>query len=573
MFFPARRTRSSSTPSRLGSQTSRACGLIDPLERRLLLAAAVAPVKSPVSTIDLVQSSYVPASKYVFKSNGYLTKPAAGDALDIALSYVRSNAASFGIAAADVGNPIVTSRYTDSGSGITHIYLRQQFNGLEVANADININVMRDGRISSIGCGFVAGLGSRFGPEPIAPALTLTTALNNAAQILSLDQVASPTVLIPSSGIDQRAVVRASALSLDDIPARLHYVATPTGAELAWDFIIRTTDNQHWYDTSISASSGKMLFTADWTDSFAAPGTIKPAGGASGSAQLSTGPETAAYSATYNVYPYPSTGPDSGGRTMVTDPWDLNSSQYGWHDTNGTSGGDDSTTAGNNVSAQDDTDANNSGGVRPSGGAFGGGGTGSLTFNYGLLLTDEPAVYLDAATVNLFYWNNILHDIHYRYGFTEAAGNFQLSNYGLGGLGNDRVQADAQDGSGTNNANFSTPVDGSSGRMQMFRWTSTTPSRDSDLDSGVIIHEYGHGVSNRLTGGPGNSSALNQTQSAGMGEGWSDWWALMLLQTDGSVAAQNSSIGIGTYVIGQPLSGSGIRRYRYSYDMTINPET
>ena len=27
------------------------------------------------------------------------------------------------------------------------------------------------------------------------------------------------------------------------------------------------------------------------------------------------------------------------------------------------------------------------------------------------------------------------------------------------------------------------------------------PDRDSDLDSGVIIHEYGHGFSNRLTGG------------------------------------------------------------------------
>ena len=26
--------------------------------------------------------------------------------------------------------------------------------------------------------------------------------------------------------------------------------------------------------------------------------------------------------------------------------------------------------------------------------------------------------------------------------------------------------------------------------------------RDGDIENGIIIHEYGHGVSNRLTGGP-----------------------------------------------------------------------
>ena len=62
---------------------------------------------------------------------------------------------------------------------------------------------------------------------------------------------------------------------------------------------------------------------------------------------------------------------------------------------------------------------------------------------------------------NLFYWNNIIHDVQYQYGFDEAAGNFQVNNYGRGGLGNDSVRAEAQDGAGTNNANFGTPPDGS----------------------------------------------------------------------------------------------------------------
>ena len=58
----------------------------------------------------------------------------------------------------------------------------------------------------------------------------------------------------------------------------------------------------------------------------------------------------------------------------------------------------------------------------------------------------------------------------YRHGFDEAAGNFQINNFGNGGLGNDPVNAEAQDGSGTDNANFATPADGSSPRMQMYLW-------------------------------------------------------------------------------------------------------
>lgn len=77
----------------------------------------------------------------------------------------------------------------------------------------------------------------------------------------------------------------------------------------------------------------------------------------------------------------------------------------------------------------------------------------------------------DVAVANLFYFNNVVHDALYRAGFEEQAGNFQVNNFGKGGLGNDPVNAEAQDGSGTDNANFSTPSDGSSPRMQMYLWT------------------------------------------------------------------------------------------------------
>ena len=57
------------------------------------------------------------------------------------------------------------------------------------------------------------------------------------------------------------------------------------------------------------------------------------------------------------------------------------------------------------------------------------------------------------AVQNLFYLNNVIHDKLYRHGFDELAGNFQINNFGKGGAGNDAVQAEAQDGGGTDNAN------------------------------------------------------------------------------------------------------------------------
>ena len=71
------------------------------------------------------------------------------------------------------------------------------------------------------------------------------------------------------------------------------------------------------------------------------------------------------------------------------------------------------------------------------------------------------------AVQNLFYLNNVMHDELKEHGFTPLQGNFE---------GNDPVNAEAQDGSGTDNANFSTPADGSSPRMQMYLWSNPAPT-------------------------------------------------------------------------------------------------
>jgi len=59
-----------------------------------------------------------------------------------------------------------------------------------------------------------------------------------------------------------------------------------------------------------------------------------------------------------------------------------------------------------------------------------------------------------------------MHDLFYLYGFDEESGNFQDSNISERGKGGDAVVANAQDGSGNNNANFATPPDGQTPRMR-----------------------------------------------------------------------------------------------------------
>lgn len=92
---------------------------------------------------------------------------------------------------------------------------------------------------------------------------------------------------------------------------------------------------------------------------------------------------------------------------------------------------------------------------------------------------------------------------------------------------------------------------------------------DGSLDNGIIAHEFGHGISNRLTGGPNNTSCLGNDEQ--MGEGWSDFFSLIMTQEPGDQGVDNR--GIGNFAAAQTISSKGIRRFPYSTDMTINPQT
>ncbi|HEX8187687.1 MAG TPA: M36 family metallopeptidase, partial [Pyrinomonadaceae bacterium] len=213
--------------------------------------------------------------------------------------------------------------------------------------------------------------------------------------------------------------------------------------------------------------------------------------------------------------------------------------------------GTSTVTTGNNVEAYLDTNADNAPDANNTTGLSNGHASSpTQDFTFPFSTTVDPRTQQAAVVTNLFYYNNVMHDFSYNLGFTETARNFQTNNYGRGGTGNDSVRAEAQDGSGTNNANFATPPDGSRPRMQQYLFTSPNPDRDSSVDSDVVYHEYGHGISNRLIGN--GSTALSGTQSGAMGEGWSDYWATTL----------NNDGVMGEYVT---LNNTrGIRRAAYT---------
>ncbi len=489
-----------------------------------------------------------------------------------------------------------------------------------------------------------------------------------------------------------------SSISQESIPVKLVWQRMEDGnVYLAWEVAIYEPSGQNYWITRVDAGNGNILDHNNLVVhcNFNHPQSSACKGHFPESEEIKLDESLSAASSQYRVFKEPIESPIHGSRTLVSDPADPVASPFGWHDTDGNPGAEYTITRGNNVHAYTDTDFNNLPDTdsSPDGGA-------SLIFDFPLDLTMPASTYRPAAVTNLFYWNNYLHDFAYQYGFDELNGNFQVNNYGNGGLGNDHVLAEAQDGSGINNANFATPSDGNSPRMQMFLWYSsndsvilnspappmvyesgsaafgpttfnvtgdlelvddnvdvttdaceplvgftagkiamidrrvctftskvkkaqdegaiaviicnnvsgppitmggsdpsiTIPSlmlsmedcdaikikmstntvnitmirgggeHDSDFDNGIIAHEYAHGISNRLTGGPGTVSCLFNSEQ--MGEGWSDFYALMTTWTGSA-----SNRGVGTYVLGQATSGNGIRPTRYSTDMSINPST
>ncbi|KAF2218306.1 fungalysin metallopeptidase [Elsinoe ampelina] len=425
---------------------------------------------------------------------------------------------------------VVTDHYTGDNQ-VSHVNFKQTANGLDIDNADFNVNV-KDGKVFSFGNSFYTGEIPSAAPIAKREAADPIDALKGVAAVLQVPISADAATVEAKEGKEIYAIKGATGIDAD-AEARLVYFQQADGSiKLTWRVETDISEVSNWLLTYIDAETKKeVLGVVDYSAD-----------------------------ATYQVYPWGLNDPTEGSRQSLVDPFDKTASEFGWQSIGTTSY---TTTRGNNGIAQ----TNPSGGTaylnnyRPT--------SSNNVFQYAYSPTSgAPSQYVDASVTQLFYTANTYHDLLYTLGFNERAGNFESNVNGQGGVGGDPVVLNAQDGSGTNNANFATPPDGQSGRMRMYLWTSSTPNRDCTFDQGVVVHEFSHGLSNRLTGGPANSGCLSSTESGGMGEGWSDFMATAVRLKAADTRTKN--YGVGDWIANK---AGGIRAYQYSTSLTTNPLT
>ncbi|KAF8063400.1 extracellular elastinolytic metallo proteinase [Lyophyllum atratum] len=594
------------------------------------------------------------SSIYQIQTNGFMPMGEDVDPLEVAHRFVKDNLGTK--LTESMSYKIRPDSYTDSNTGVTHVYVRQVVNGLEVADGDMNINI-KDGMVLSYGSSFYNGdvpkfvakldtelmidphreycdtladelrsqtqqgsYGSQvtltepqlphveelrhvhssncqyqslphelpssfhsdddmvdFRPALLQFMVAATPEPDVAQDILSkfdehLDKMVidAPTGhFAPNDGLPEFSVGNVPD-TVNPVKAKLAYIQVPnkkgdaTHLAAVWKFEVEMKDN--WYEAAVAANAPhRIISVVDWASDAPVP------------------EDPQSDPATYNVFAWGVNDPAEGNRTIVKENFDAAASPAGWHAVpyindpslqgvrfNKKKGfwRNTTTTWGNNVFAQENWEGQNAyiNNYRPDAGK-----TKAFDFNYKPKLTnntdaqEEAQKYINTTVAQLFYTTNMVHDLYYRYGFDEVSGNFQQYNFGRGGKENDAVIANAQDGSGYNNANFMTPPDGQNGRMRMYLWNTAIPYRDGDLEAGIVIHELTHGMSTRLTGGPANSGCLGWGESGGMGEGWGDFLATTIRST-----SNYSDYAMGAWAANQER---GIRNYVYSLNETINPST
>jgi extracellular elastinolytic metalloproteinase len=356
------------------------------------------------------------------------------------------------------------------------------------------------------------------------------TAFKAAMSALELDIACEKVTAETANGIETYTI-RESTGIVGDPEARLVYLQTEDAKlALTWRFETNIKGKASWLLTYVDAATGQNVHAVvDYTAA-----------------------------ATYEVFPWGFADPSETSRKVLTDPFDTAASEFGWLN----DGSENYTvTRGNNAIAQ----TNPSGmdeyltNDRPN--------APDLKFEYPFSLNETKwEAYQNASVTQVFYTANTYHDLLHKLGFNEAAGNFEVNINGAGGVGEDFVVLQIQDGGATDNAFFTTPPDGQPGVMQMGLFTNGPIVRDSAFDAGIIIHEYTHGVSNRLTGGPANADCLNTAESGGMGEGWGDFMATAIRLKPNDTRATN--YGMATWAFSNP---AGIRKYLYSTDLKTNP--
>ena len=479
-----------------------------------------------------------------------LSRPDGKERPDALRSFIRENKALFGVTDTQADSLKQQANYTNPDGNLSFVNLEQEINGIPVFAAEVKAGFDRNGRMIRVINGLAPGLSyaalsTDFGdPQEAVKAAGRHIGHEIADDALRVNSKASS---------DKKSV-----FGRDDwatTAEKMYFPTEPGVAVPAWRVLIWEPVNAYY--VIVDAATGTML----WRKNIV---------------------EDQTQSATYNVYrnstayldvadsPAPFTpgpnAPDGSQSSVITredltlvgNEGDLSFNNEGWI-TDGAN-----TTDGNANQAGIDRD-----GINGVDAAQIGSPARSFTSTWnpppGNPAPGDSPLTTQAqrgAVIQMFYVMNRYHDELYKRGFTEAARNFQHNNFGRGGLGNDRVSSEGQDSSGTDNANFATPADGSRPRMQMYLWVGPNPDRDGTTDADIIIHEVTHGLSNRLHG---NSSGLSTNMSRGMGEGWGDFYGhTMLAEPTDPINGIYTTGGYSTLLAASGYTSnyySGIRRF------------
>ncbi len=462
---------------------------IDAIARLVGQGTVDVTVASELGTLEVISAT----------RDAAFLRGASSDRVNTLRGFIAEHSAALALAPDQIDALEVVADYVNPSGNLAWTELEQRLNGLPVFRGYIRGAFTPDGALvrttGQLAPGLIASsLAS-------APSVSAADALSRAAASVGWDVPAETLVQKGGVAVGSRITFERGTLA-DEPAAWLLYFPFGSGtARLAWATEI--WGDPQTYLVVVDAEDGTLLFRKSLTESQTQSATYvvynddSPAPSSPTSATPGAGFQ-APYIARQAIALIGNEGPNTFNN-------------LGWI----TDGGN--VTAGNNVEAGVDR-------VAPDGiDATVTGVSRVFNFSYNPE-TEEPLTtlaYERGAVVNLFYWTNRYHDLTYLLGFTEQARNYQHDNFGRGGAANDRISAEAQDASGTNNANFSVGVDGTRGRMQMFIWTGPTPDREGALDRDIIWHELTHGLSNRLHA---NATGLNSNMSRGMGEGWSDFY-------------------------------------------------
>jgi uncharacterized repeat protein (TIGR01451 family) len=591
-------------------------GLADTKRAVAERAAAYVELKRAMPGLDVKFSNLTAGPEMVHNQGGALTAAAPGRrSEDIVRDFLSKNGGLYGLSAADLGDLVVLGDSPGGSSGLRMLRMEQQIDGRPVFQSETRFLLDREGRL-------MESLG-RMVPNArsLAPALKSASLMTPADAVVHLLGAANRPATAASFKVtgqheDGRLEMSQTHEFLKGaITARpVLFPLAPGLLVPAWSLVVFTQGDQDWY-AMVDAETGDVL----WRKNIRAYASAHDA-------------RFRVYVQADGVSPADSPSPMSpsaavpGGGTQATaiaptvvsmhTAYDPVASPNGWIDDCPAGGctANETQTLGNNVLVcMDQTQGANAdicdtaaatvidGNGRPTGNPDVNGrnrdflGTTPRDFQTNFLPPPQGGnpeagqtatgngtsgtapidQFRRGMMTHLFYATNWYHDRLYELGFDEASGNFQQTNFTGMGVGGDRINGDADDGSGTNNSNFATPPDGTSGRMQMYRFTGPTIDRDGSLDAEISMHEMTHGTSNRLVG---NAAGLNWDPAAGMGEGWSDFVALSLLNNT-NADDPNGHYASGAYDTYKIAAGYldnyvyGIRRFPYTSDHSVNPMT